>query len=64
MLLKRGIIGSFYSVSEQHLPRYLAELDFRYNTRDLTDAERHAELLKGAVGKRLTYQQPREAANA
>lgn len=63
-ILKRGIIGSFHNISEQHLPRYLAEFDFRYNTRHLSDAERHAELLKGVQGKRLTYQQPREAANA
>ncbi|MCH8155732.1 MAG: hypothetical protein IH786_10830 [Proteobacteria bacterium] len=44
--------------------RYLSEFDFRYNTRARSDAERGDELLKGAKGKRLMYQQPREAAHA
>lgn len=57
-LLKRGIYGSFHSVSEAHLPRYLAEFDFRANTRHLTDAERAAALLAAGKGKRLTYRQP------
>jgi transposase-like protein len=54
-LLKRGIIGTYHHVSEQHLGRYCAEFDFRYNTRKLDDAERADESLLGAVGKRLTY---------
>ncbi len=62
-LLKRGMMGSFHSVSEAHLFRYLAEFDFRHNTRAMSDAERGDELLRGAAGKRLTYQQPRETAN-
>ena len=62
-ILKRGIMGSFHNVSEAHLYRYLAEFDFRYNTRKESDAERAEALLKGAKGKCLMYQQPREAAN-
>jgi hypothetical protein len=58
------MMGSFHSVSEAHLYRYLAEFDFRHNTRKMSDAERGDELLKGAVGKRLMYHQPREATNA
>ena len=54
-LLKRGIIGTYHHVSEQHLARYCAEFDFRYNTRKLDDAERADENLLGAIGKRLTY---------
>jgi len=54
-LLKRGIIGTYHHVSEQHLHRYCAEFDFRYNTRKLSDFERADEALLGAVGKRLTY---------
>ena len=53
-LLKRGIIGTYHHVSEQHLARYCAEFDFRYNTRKLDDAERADENLLGAIGKRLT----------
>ena len=63
-LLKRGVYGTFHNVSEAHLHRYLAEFDFRYNNRELSDAERAEELLRGARGKRLLYQQPDQAANA
>ena len=56
-LLKRGIYGRFHNISEAHPHRYLAEFDFRANTRKLTDAERAAALLAGTKGKRLVYQQ-------
>jgi transposase-like protein len=62
-LLKRGVYGTFHNVSEAHLHRYLAEFDFRANTRDMTDGERAAALLAGAKGKRLLYRQPHQAAN-
>lgn len=58
-ILKRGITGIYHHVSQQHLKRYLAEFDFRYNERaklDVTDAQRAAKALKGATGKRVTYQ--------
>jgi transposase-like protein len=63
-ILKRGIIGTYHHVSQQHLKRYLAEFDFRYNERSalgVNDKERAARLLKGIVGKRLTYRRPHEA---
>jgi transposase-like protein len=58
-IMKRGINGVYHHVSQQHLKRYLAEFDFRYNERSglgVTDAERMAKSVKGIVGKRLTYQ--------
>ncbi len=58
----RGITGTYHSVSEAHLHRYLAEFDFRHNNRTalgVEDAERAAEALKGAEGKRLRYSQSR-----
>ena len=61
-VLKRGITGTYHHVSQQHLKRYLAEFDFRYNERkalNVTDAERAVNAVKGVVGKRLTYDQPR-----
>ena len=58
------MMGSFHSVSEAHLYRYLAEFDFRHNTWKMGDGERAAELLRGVKGKRLTYQQPRQATSA
>ena len=63
-LLKRGVYGTFHNVSEAHLHRYLAEFDFRYNNRNVSDAERADELLRGAKGKRLHYQQPDQTPNA
>lgn len=57
-ILKRGVIGTYHHWSEAHMHRYLAEFDFRYSTRDLTDAERTTEALKGARGKRLMYRPP------
>ena len=62
-LLKRGIMGSFHNVSEAHLYRYLAEFDFRHNNRSLGDEALAEKLLADGRGKRLTYQQPRGAAN-
>jgi transposase-like protein len=32
-IFKRGVYGIYHHVSEQHLKRYLAEFDFRYNER-------------------------------
>jgi transposase-like protein len=58
-ILKRGIIGTFHHVSEAHLRRYLSEFDFRYNTRTklgVDDIQRASLALKGAKGKRLTYE--------
>jgi hypothetical protein len=63
-LMKRAVFGTHHSISEAHLPRYLAEWDFKWNTRKISDGERAAIVLKGAEGKRLTYRQPRETANA
>jgi transposase-like protein len=57
-LLKRGLIGTFHAVSQQHLQRYATEFDFRWNTRQklgFNDTERAAEVLKNISGKRLTY---------
>jgi transposase-like protein len=58
-ILKRGIIGVYQHVDKKHLSRYLAEFDFRYNLRTaigVSDTERAEKLLKGVVGKRITYE--------
>jgi transposase-like protein len=57
-ILKRGITGTYHHVSPQHLKRYLAEFDFRYNERaalGVNDEARADKLVRGIVGKRLTY---------
>jgi transposase-like protein len=57
-IFKRGIYGVYHHVSAEHLKRYLAEFDFRYNERaalGVDDVERASRALRGIVGKRLTY---------
>ena len=62
-IFKRGVIGTYHHMSEAHLARYCVEFDFRYNHRDVTDAERTDAAMKGARGKRLTYRRT-DAAHA
>jgi len=57
-LLKRGILGTFHHVSEKHLPRYLREFEYRWNSRHATDGERTSEAIKMAANKRLMYRKP------
>ncbi len=62
-ILKRGIYGVYHHVSEAHLHRYLSEFDFRYSNRSglgVDDVARSDKLLKGIVGKRLTYRRTNE----
>jgi transposase-like protein len=54
-IFKRGMKGIYQHCGEQHLKRYLAEFDFRYNARLVSDADRTEVMLSGIVGKRLTY---------
>jgi transposase-like protein len=57
-IFKRGMRGVYQHCGEQHLHRYLAEFEFRYNNREAlgcNDSDRAREGLKGIVGKRLTY---------
>jgi transposase-like protein len=58
-ILKRGIYGVYQHVSEAHLQRYLTEFDFRYTHREkrgVNDVARASLALKGAKGRRLTYE--------
>lgn len=57
-VFKRGMKGIYQHCSEQHLHRYLAEFDFRYNHRialGVNDTARTHAALRAIVGKRLTY---------
>jgi transposase-like protein len=57
-IFKRGMKGVYQHCSKQHLYRYAAGFDFRYNNRvakGVEDAERGEIALLGAKGKRLTY---------
>jgi len=59
-VFKRGMKGIYQHCGEAHLPRYLAEFDFRYNRRSslgISDTERAHDAIRGAAGKRLMYRQ-------
>ena len=51
--------GVYQHCQEKHLHRYLAEFEFRYSHREklgVDDKARADLVLKGILGKRLTYQ--------
>lgn len=57
-IFKRGMKGIYQHCSERHLHRYLAEFDFRYSNRiamGVNDVARTDRMIRGIVGKRLTY---------
>ena len=57
-IFKRGMKGVYQHCGEQHLHRYLAEFEFRYNNRaalGCNDTDRSVAALSGIIGKRLTY---------
>jgi len=58
-ILKRGLNGTYHHVSQAHLDRYLAEFDFRYNARSVSDGQRTIRALEGVEGKRLMYRDSR-----
>jgi transposase-like protein len=53
--LKRSLDGTHHHVSVEHLPRYLAEFDYRFSTRKLSDAHRMTRLMGQVGGRRMTY---------
>ena len=58
-IFKRGMRGVYQHCSEAHLHRYLAEFEFRYSNRaalGVNDTDRTDAMVRGIVGKRLTYQ--------
>jgi hypothetical protein len=64
-IFKRGIVGVYQHIDAKHFDRYLAEFDFRMNTRaklGINDAQREAIAVKSAKGKRLTYERAGEVA--
>ena len=57
-IFKRGMRGVYQHCREKHLHRYLAEFEFRYSHREahgVDDQARADRILRGIVGKRLTY---------
>jgi transposase-like protein len=58
-IFKRGMKGVYQHCGHNHLHRYVAEYNFRYSNRvalGINDHQRAELLLRGVVGKRLTYE--------
>jgi transposase-like protein len=58
-IFQRGMKGVYQHCSKGNLHRYVAEFEFRYNARialGVDDQQRADRLLRGIVGKRLTYE--------
>jgi len=58
-IFKRGLICTYQHIDSKHFERYLAEFDFRHNTRaklGINDSEREAIAIRSSKGKRLTYE--------
>jgi len=63
-LVKRGVIGVYHHLSEQHLDRYLDEFSFRWNHRKVSDGQRMVAALRQTEGKRLMYRAFNSAADS
>ena len=59
-VLKRGIYGTWYHVSDKHLGRYVNECSFRLNEGNVKrhTMDRLESFAKFLIGKRLTYREP------
>lgn len=54
-LLKRGIIGTFHSLSAKHLHRYCDEFAYRYNNKGQSNIFRFSDSMNRFDKARLTY---------
>lgn len=52
-LLKKNLTGTYHSISQYHLQRYINEVTFKYNNK----TERFNEVLKKAMDIRIEYKQ-------
>lgn len=57
-LIKRQHYGTNHQYSKKHMPAYITETEFRWNTRKVSDEVRRDQAIKGIEGKRLTYRRP------
>lgn len=55
--VKRAVIGTYYHVSRKHIGRYLAEFDYKFNFRALTDGDRFIATVSHLYNTRMTYNQ-------
>lgn len=55
---KRSLDGTHHHISKRHGHLYFSELDFKYNTRGVTDGQRTVSGIKKMAGKRLMLRRP------
>jgi len=55
--LKRGVIGVYHYVSPQHLHRYCAEFETRYNGRAESNIARFVEVIENSDKDRIRYRE-------
>jgi transposase-like protein len=54
-VLKRGLIGTYHHVDAGYLAQYVAEYEFRHNTRNIKDADRFKALASQTEGRLSWY---------
>lgn len=54
--LKRGYNGTYHQMSEKHLDRYVGEFAARHNSRPQDTIHQMETIVRGMLGKRLTYE--------
>jgi len=53
-LLKRGIYGTYHFITPYHVQNYLEEYAFRFNSREITEAQRFDKMVS-LSNHRITY---------
>ena len=56
-MMKRGYVGTYHRMSEEHLPRYIGEFEGRHNNRDLDTIDQMRATVRGGEGKQLKYKE-------
>ena len=56
-LLRRCYNGTYHRIDDKHLHRYINEFAGRLNMKSLGAADKMCKIVRGWMGKRLTYKQ-------
>lgn len=56
---KRALDGTHHHISKAHAGLYFSELDYKYNTRKVSDGKRTALGIQQMTGKRLMLRRPK-----
>ena len=55
-MIKRGYLGAYHQMSDEHLDRNVAEFSYRHNERPKDTVEQMGSLVRSMDRKRLTYE--------